>query len=240
MDKQYAASVAEFEKVTTKDPSGKLGIQALYRGAMTQSLFLSRFDDAIRKLKRFIELTDDPEAQWDAKVQIGEILYSKLEQYDAAATHYRALIQERPKSPLIAEFRFRVAKASFYLRQFDVALKEFAGITQSHPKTPWAEKASYELGFTVLTKSGQQTEERAGLSAAYQEAIDAFDHFIKKYPQSELVPLARFGIANCLEEMDQLEAALHSYEALKATYPSPNVIEIKLARIRERQAQRRR
>ena len=71
---------------------------------------------------------------------------------------------------------------------------------------------------------------------SYQEATEAYQAFIKKYPQSTLVPQARFGIASCLEELDQLDAAYQAYEALKDTYPSRNVIEIKLARIRERRA----
>ncbi|MGZ3687127.1 MAG: hypothetical protein ACXVBW_02430, partial [Bdellovibrionota bacterium] len=32
-DRKYQASVSEFEKVTAKDPHGKLGLQALYRAA---------------------------------------------------------------------------------------------------------------------------------------------------------------------------------------------------------------
>ena len=58
--------------------------------------------------------------------------------------------------------------------------------------------------------------------------------------ESTLVAEARFGIANCLEELDQLDAAYHSYEYLLNSYPSPKVIQIKLARLKERKAQRSR
>ena len=75
---------------------------------------------------------------------------------------------------------------------------------------------------------------------AYQEAIDAYQKFLKAHPGSALAPEAQFGIASCLKELDQLDAAYHQYEALRGTYPSPKVIEVKLARIRERKMQRSR
>jgi TolA-binding protein len=70
--------------------------------------------------------------------------------------------------------------------------------------------------------------------------MEAFTRFMKRYPQSTLIPDAKFGIASCLEEMDQLDAAYHAFEELRSTYPSPNVIEVKLVRIRERKDQRSR
>jgi TolA-binding protein len=145
------------------------------------------------------------------------------------------------------EFQFRIAKSHFFLWHFADAIQAYETLIKSYPQTPWAEKASYEIGVTYFTR-GEQHAGRGGLASmslardsdVYQEAIDAYEKFLKKYPNSELAPQARFGIAACLEEMDQLDAAFHAYEALRASYPSPKVIEIKLARIRERKAQRSR
>src|SRR5690348_6560405 len=54
-DAKYAAAINEFDKVAAKDPRGKLGLQALYRSASTQMLFLSQFDEAARKFRRYAE-----------------------------------------------------------------------------------------------------------------------------------------------------------------------------------------
>ncbi|MGZ6334247.1 MAG: tetratricopeptide repeat protein, partial [Bdellovibrionota bacterium] len=90
-DRKYQASVSEFEKVTAKDPHGKLGLQALYRAAVTQSLFLSQFSDAIRKFKSYAESSHDGPSVWDAEIQVGEIYFNKTEQYDQAVQHYQRL-----------------------------------------------------------------------------------------------------------------------------------------------------
>ena len=74
----------------------------------------------------------------------------------------------------------------------------------------------------------------------FKKAQKAYESFIQKYPKSEWVPQAEFGIASCLEEEDLLELAYQKYETLKARYPSQRVIGVKLARIKERLALRKR
>jgi TolA-binding protein len=246
-DGKYSAAVAEFDKVTAKDPRGRLGLQALYRSATTQMLFESQYGDAARKFKVFAESPGvDKSMAWDAQKQVGEILYSKTEQYDRAIQHYRQLVKMRPDAPEAPEFLFRIAKSYFFLWQFDDAIATYRNIAAQYPGSSWAEKASYEIGVSFFTRGERQDsptsrgrerdKDRSG--GSFQEATRAYQAFIRTFPQSPLVPQAKFGIASCLEEQDQLDAAFHAYEELKTTYPSPNVIAIKLARIRERQAQR--
>lgn len=235
-DRKYEASVLEFEKVISRDPKGKLGLMALQRAATTQNLFLQQYPEAVRKLRQLAELTPEKDVIWDSQVQIGEILFSKTEDYAAALTHYQKLLTDFPTSDQVPEFLFRVGKCQFFLWKFEEAAATFQSIQKKFPKTPWAERALFELGQTYFTRG----EQKGGGKESFQEAIDLYQKFVSRYPKSERVTLAQFGIANSLEEMDQLDAAYDAYEALKSTYPSPAVIEVKLRRIRERQAQRSR
>lgn len=238
-DRKYAASVSEFEKVISRDPRGKLGLQAMYRAATTQYLFLSRYNDAIRNFKNFIQVNSEAESVWDAELQIGEILFSKTEQYDQALVHYRNLLKQKPQAAEAPELLFRVGKSQFFLLQFDDAVATYKELTQSYPKSIWAEKASLEIGTTYFTRGEQQSDQHSDDSESYQEAIQAYQKFTRTYPKSEWLSEARFGIASCLEELDRLNDAYETYESLKKTYPSPQVVEIKLLRIRERMSQRK-
>src|SRR4051812_45961763 len=56
-DGKYAAAVNEFDKVAARDPQSKLGRQALFRSAMTESLYLSNYSEAVRKFRLYIDLT---------------------------------------------------------------------------------------------------------------------------------------------------------------------------------------
>jgi TolA-binding protein len=236
-DGKYAASVAEFEKVVAKDPHGKLGAQALLRGATTQALFLSQYSEAVRKLRQYVEASPDPSTTWEAQKEIGDLLYSKLEQYDQAVRHYQTLVQLRPDAPEVPEFMYREGRSYFFLNQFDDARKTYEQLIRQYPSSPWSEKGQMEIGQTLLTQ-GEQSGGRTIAAETYRSAMAAFQSFIQKYPNSTQIPEAQFGVASCLEELDQLDAAYQAYEALRGKYPSKNVIEIKLARIRERKAQR--
>ena len=230
LDGKYSAAVNEFEKVTLKDPQGPLGFQALSRAATTQMLYLSQYNDAVKKFNRIIDLKREAPSAWEAQKQIGEIYFSKTDQYEQAALLYKKLLLLRPDALEGPEFMFRIAKSNFFLWKFDDSVAGFKDLMKRYPTSTWSEKASYEIGVNYFTRGGK----------SFQEAIEAFNGFIRSYPSSSLVTQAKFEIASCLEEMDQLDAAYHEYELLKPVYPSPNVIDVKLSRIRERKTQRNR
>jgi TolA-binding protein len=204
---------------------------------MTETLYLNRHADAVRKFRAFIDQSEDLDAAWDAQKQIGEIYFNKTEQYDQAIIHYRALLKQKDGAVEAAEFLYRIARSHFFLWQFDDAIAVYKEIIRRNARTPWAERAAFEIGSTIFTKLAHESN-RATSAEGYQEAIDAFEKFIRVYPKSQFVPEARFGIASCLESMDKLDMAYQHFETLKTSYPSPNVIEIKLVRIKERKAQR--
>ncbi len=231
----YLASVREFEEVITKDPHGKLGLQALYRAATTQVYFLSQYDEGLRKLRAYTELTTDAETGWQAQKLIGEILFSKLEHYDAALQQYQKLIQMNPVAPEVPEFLYRQGKSHFFLSRFPQSIEVFKKIMAQYSGTEWAEKASYQIGMVHMTRAGRN---EAAAHDLYAQALAAFRAFIKQYPKSPLISEARFGIASCYEEMDQLDPALELYQELRKDYPSPAVIEVKLARIQQRKMNR--
>jgi TolA-binding protein len=243
-DGNYAASVTEFEKVHALDPKGKLGLQALFRAATTQAFFLNQYNDAIVKFRQYAEISDDKETAWEAELQIGEILFMKLENYEQAIQHYQELLKKKPDDKDAPLFVFRIGKSQFFLRQFAEAIATWQQLAAKYPNSPYAEQASYETGVAYYTRGEQLIDGHSpsgtGSNQSYKDAIHAYEEFIKKYPASKLIPQAKFGIASCLEEMDDLDGAYRAYEALKSTYPSPNVIKVKLVRIRERKAQRNR
>lgn len=226
----YSAALGEFEKAAAKDPQGELGQRALYRAATTQALFLSQYPEAIRKLQAFVEATKDPAARWEAEKLIGELYFSRLEQHEQVIRHYEALLKKRPTAPEAPEFWYRMGRSHFFLWQFNEALLTYRGLISQFPRSMWAEKAAFEIGVTLATEGSS--------ARGCQEAMKAYQDFLERYPRSELVPQARFGIASCLEERNQLDAAYQAYLALQKDYPSPGVIQVKLARIHERVLQK--
>lgn len=233
-EERYPAAALEFERVVRLDPDGKLGSQALYRLGMTQTLFLDQQVGAIRTFREFIRKNPEENAEgvWSSKVQIGEILFEKLKRYDEAIDHYSGLLNERPSAAEADEFQYRIAKGYFYLWKFDEAIQAFQSLMEKSTSLDWKERAEFEVIITKFTAAEQKPENKR--DAIYLDLADQFRKFLAQHPRSPYASQAKFHVAACLEEMDQLDQAYELYHALEDSYPSPNVIKIKLARIRER------
>ena len=228
-DHKYAAAILEFEKVYQREPRTKLGQTALYRAAMTQALFLKQYPEALEKLKMFVQLSTDLPLVWKVQLEMGEIFYSNIESYDQALSHYQEMVLKQPLAPEVPELLFRMAKSEFFLFRFDQALQRFQNLIHRYPHSLWAEKALLEVGITYFTRGENQRK-----SSDFNLAIQAYQSFIQQFPKSELAAQARFGIASCYEELDRQSEALALYLSLEKNYPSPGVIQIKIARLKKR------
>ena len=246
-EQKYVAAVSEFEKARKKDPQGPIGLKAHYRAATTQAIFLQEHVEAVQKLREFLKEAKEPETVFGARELIGEVLFSKLRQYDQALEYYDALFREfgdqQPEEKR-AEWLFRSAKSAAEVWKFDQAKLKFEELRTKYPKQAQAKRALFELGQIYFT-AGEQRAETLGIDVArtdgkdvYRKAIKYYQDYIKQYPDGDRREEAKFGIASCLEELDQLEEAIARYQALMETYPAPSVIQIKIARMTERINQR--
>ena len=242
-DGKYQAAVAEFDRVAKRDPKGKLGMQALLRSANTEAIFLKNYPGAIAKFRRYTKVSENSSEILAIERQIGEILFTQLEEYKEAIQQYESLMRLDPGPEERPKYLYRMGKSHFFLWRFQEAISVFQRIQKEYSRTVWAERAAFEVGLTYFTSGGHRAEgdQESGEkpdARAYEKAIAAYEDFLKRFPDSELAPRARYGIASCYEELDQLEIAYNKYQELEKTYPSPSVIQIKLARIRERRERR--
>lgn len=238
-EKNYSAAVAEYEKVTQKDPSSDLGIKAALRAAMTQTLFLNENLGALKKLNRIIEANRESPLAHEAYKQVGEILFLRLEQYEQAIQHYERMIELYPDDPSKDEYTYRIGKAQFHLFRFEEAIRTFRVVVDKYRGSEWAKRARFEIAVSEQTKGHQLQQKEARLANdAFRDAVKEFSIFVQTYAKDPLALEAKFEIGNCYEEMDQIDAAYNAFEEIRNLYPNRTVVELKLRRIAERKNQK--
>ena len=215
---EYSAAVSEFEKVAQKDPQGLLGIQALFRAASTQADYLQQFEPAIRKFERVAENTLAPELAQESKIRISEILLNRIQDYGRAIQQLDRIMEIDPP-----KFLYQKAKANFYLQKFDRTILSLTLLQKKYPRSTWSIPGELLMAQTVFTRGNQ-----------FEQALQQFRTFLKRHPGDPLQVEAKFWIAASLEELDQLDASLQGYEAIAGEYPAPEVIRIRITRIRDR------
>ena len=195
--------------------------------ATIQYLYVSDYADAVKSFRQFTFLSQDTGLVYESEKNIGEVLFSKLEDYKGAVEQYTRLIGKYPDSKEKGFFQFRMAKSHYNLLKFEDAIKGFGKVVAESTDPALKEESLYQIGNSLYTKGD------------YEQAIDAFEDLLVGFPKGKyaiLLSLAwRFAM-----ELEQLDEAFRIYESIKDKYPERGVLELKLKRVSERRSHRNR
>lgn len=188
-------------------------------------------------LKRYPGAQIAPEAQY----RLGTI-YEELRDYHRAFRAYRDLILRYPQSERMDEAlerEFRIGNLFLsgskgkimglaILPSGPRAVEIFKHIAEAAPYSQFGDKAQFHLGLAYKKMN------------RFEEAIQAFQGLLDRHPQSELVPQARFQIADTsylqsvVATRDQrvMDRASEELDRFLTHYPSSSVSD-KAARLRQ-------
>ncbi len=234
-EKNYAAAVLEFDRIVKESPNTSLGLQSLWRASMTRTLFLNQQEDALKGLLSFIERASSSELVPQVQREIGDIYFSKLNQYSKAIEYYQKLLTAKKFSDEDrALFSYRIARSHFLSNQIKKAIELDEQVIEIYPKSFYALKAKLDLGncWYALGDTDKQ---------AYAKALQLFQSLEASSHESfpELYQEAVFGEAATREELDQLEEAYALFKKIEKTYPASKVIQIRMLRIEQRMKKKR-
>ncbi len=228
MEAKYEASIHEFRKIVKKDPKSSLGIEALYRVGTIQRLYLRKPKLAIQSYKALISRSTDPQLVRKVRETIAEMYFSDFNNFGQAILYYQALVKdESTQNKKRDYFLYRLGRGMFLKGRFEEALKVFSEIETKYKFGEYYEKAMLAKADT-LNSSGN-----------CKEAIKTYELLSEK-AQKNIKSLAIFGMANCYEELDNLDKAYDLLATIQNTYTTPHVIDLKMKKIKRRKILRRR
>jgi len=229
-EKNYLAAVSEFDFVVKEAPNSAIGLQSLWRAAMTRQLFLGQSQEALKNFELFLERAAGSDLAPQAQLEIGEILFSKLAQYQRAIEHYQKLLEQRKFShEEESKFVYRIARSHFLLNQIRKSQEWYERGIKDYAASSLAPKMKYDLAHTWYA-FGEADK------SAYPRALKAFQELSAsmKTVDHRLYVQSIFGEAATLEEMDEFEKASALFESIESDYPAPNVIKVRVLRLSER------
>jgi tetratricopeptide (TPR) repeat protein len=227
IEKKYDASIHEFEKIIQRDPLGKFGVDALNRIAIIQHLYLDLPEEALKSYKLLIKRTEDKDIKREAQTIIANIYFERFSDYSKAAENYRETLEAFPSRSDADFIMYRVARAYFLQAQFEKAAQSYRELINKFPSTDYARKAALELANSL------------GSLGKCSQAIPLFEEIVKN-ETNDLKTLAIFEMANCYEILDDLDKSYDLLVGIQELYPNPNVITLKMQKIKRRKILRRR
>ena len=234
-EKNYAAAVAEFDRVVKEAPDSAVGLQALWRASMTRELFLGEPEIALNGFGLFLERAANSDLAPQAQLEIGEIYFSRLNQYKKAIEHYQRLLEGGRFSPEEASrFHYRIGRSYFREGQIREAIRWYEKGLGAFPESGIALKMRFDLASSWYALGDSE-------KGAYGKALKYFEEAAAqaKNQDHRIEVESLMGKAQTLEELDRLEEAFALFESIEKDYPAPNVIRVRMHRVSERMKKKR-
>lgn len=163
------------------------------------------------------------------------------EYYDHAAPEYEKFLEKYPNHELAAQARFFLAESHFQLKKFEPARQAFAEYTSKYATGPHLAQARYRAGeisyllgdwklaeswltqFTAKHASDRLMEYALPYLAESllnggkpAEARPQYERAIQLFPNGRLADRTRFGLAQTLERLRDVEGATRMYREIAA------------------------
>lgn len=172
------------------------------------------FDEALEHKFKIgnLYLSGEPKRLW--RIPVGSAM-------DRAVQIFESIVKAAPYGRLAPEAQFRLGLAKEKQKKFAEAVTEYNKVLERYANSPVASEAQYQIGYAWMQASREPEYDQT----AAQKAIEAFQDFLVRYPDSEKVEAAKghiarlqakeregtFAIAKFYEEQHNLKAAFIYY-----------------------------
>lgn len=221
---QFKEAVKHFSRVIKRSPESDLALEAA-RNAARVSLFQTEdFIQAIQFFRHVIIYSKSEKERKEAQRNIATIYFDKLTDYKSAIVEFNKLLSLSHSPEDETDYKLYLAKSYFYLNNFFQAKIETDELLKRN--------LSDEKKFEILLFKGNILM----TSKEINEALGVFEQLKKDFPELAKKEKVDMSIAVCYEELNNFAKAISVLEELKADYPHPEFIDLKIKRLEQRQA----
>jgi len=194
---QTQKAMESFQQLADKHPQSPLAAECQFRVA--EMLYeAGRYDDAVRVYQKIRAKEGEAELAEKAAHKLAWC-HLKSERFSEAQQAFAEQLKTYPRGALAGDAEFLIAECFYREKKWNEALKHYARVIESkHP--------TYEA--LALFRSGEcaAAVENWPLSQQFHQRV------LDSFPEFDLRPEARYGVAWSLQNQNQLPAAITLYE----------------------------
>lgn len=167
---------------------------------------------------------DSPQQAYDRGMELYE-----AGRYDRAIDYFQGVFDYGRTSEVAADAQLYLARSYYHNDEFILAASEYTRFISTFRTDPRTEEAEYERAMSYFNLSPQYQLDQSNT----REAVQYFQLFLDRYPESELADDAEahirqlreklahkeFAAAEQYEDREMYEAAALTYENVFDTYP---------------------
>lgn len=220
----YNKAIKHFGRVLLKMPDTELALTSAEEASQIALLKTQDYQSAIEFLKYIVLHSKNEKQRHQAQEKMAFVYLERMNLFEKAIEEYSRLVALPILATQKVEYRYKIAKAFYYLNKFDQALLELSDILD--------EEISKEQRFTLsLFKANVLlTQKRT------DEAIVELNKLHISFPERSKEEKIRFMIAVAYEDQNEFDKAVEILNEIKMEYDDPEFIDIKIKRLTERMA----
>ena len=227
--KDYNIAIKHYQRVMLRHPHSHRAMESARAAAQIAIYKLKHYHLALTFLKFLrAHATKNSQRIW-AQRNIASIYYNELADYKQAATEYYRLLNLPMPQPDRYRYRFRVAKSDYFLNRFRQANAELDYLPLNRNRF----KINDNFAFKALVL-------RANIFLGLKKidkGIDTFKEVMDRFPKKSRTDDIALNLAVCYEEENKFRHSIRVLQSIRATYPSPQFIDARIKRLKERLAE---
>ncbi|MFC2119955.1 tetratricopeptide repeat protein, partial [Bacteroidota bacterium] len=198
--KKYSTARARFESLSKEFPGGKYSGSAMYWIGESYAEE-NKLDEAIEFLHKAIK-DKQSNSYRDYTIYALANVYEKKGDYENAVKYYDQLLSYYRNSSLLISAQLRVGVCYFYLKDYQSSILEL-----NNPLLDDLPDNYYSESLYLLANSYYRVQE-------YYEAENAYSELIEKFPGSNFIPDAKYGLAWSLFQQKKYKDAFRVFDHL--------------------------
>ena len=218
----YFEAVDAFRRGISINPESRAALKALFRLGFAQEVYLRDYEASVYSYQEYLRLAQDPVGKYEVQKRVANVYFEHTQEPEKAMEAYRRLLELKIDSLERDQFYFRIARSHFLQNNFEEARSEYQNLLTQFPRSQLIPKTRFEIGNTYF------------MEGKYRLAIEAFKQVLRNHPQHPHAIEAQFWIAQSFEQLGELDQARENYKQLRIKYPTPEVVEKRLADLEKR------
>lgn len=219
----YRSGFALLEDIIDRQPDGAHALAAARLGARVAHLEAKNYPLAIAFYRIVILRSPDSVERQKAQMQIAQIDFENLLDYDQAVQEYERLLHLNLAPEESFHLRLNLAKSQFQLNNLDQASNEL-DVLLSQKRSPDEAFEAKVLKANIMVAHHRQSE-----------AASLWEEIIKDFPERSKKGNVALNLVVCYEELKEFGKAIEVLERMKSGYPNPEFLELRIERLRQRQ-----
>lgn len=219
---QFETAVNILKKIRERDPDGPRALRAARLGARVAQVEAKDYLSAVEFYRHLVFKSDNALERKEAQKNVAQIYFENIQDHSQAVLEFEKLLKlELPREEAF-RYRLNLAKSHFQLNSLEQAYHEIDVLL--------AGKLEPDEAFDAkLLKANVEMASKnlAGAARSWEEIL-------KDFPERSKREKVALNLVVCYEELKDFGKAIETLENMKADYPNPEFLDIRIERLKER------